>query len=170
MDGARMIDRLERTGGMLADLLSRVPEEDSLVRPAEGKWCVREVLGHLVSEEVEDFRARVDFVLLRPGADWPKLDPEGRVRDGGFRERTAASMLAEFRAERTKSLAWLRSLPAPDWATSKVHPRIGPFAAGDLLASWAAHDLLHARQVVRILHGIVVAEGAPFTTLYAGEW
>ena len=170
MEGGRAIARLEANGRILGDLLSRVSEEDSLASPGEGKWCVREVLGHLVSEEVEDFRARVDFVLLRPGADWPKLDPEARVREGRFRERTAASLLAEFRAERAKSLAWLRSLPAPDWSTSKVHPRIGPFAAGDLLASWAAHDLLHARQVVRILHGITVAEGAPFSTRYAGEW
>ena len=170
MDGARMIDRLEKTGGMLADLLARVSEEDSLVRPAEGKWCVREILGHLVSEEVEDFRARVEFVLVKSGTDWPPLDPEARVREGGFRERTAASLLAGFRAERTRSLAWLRSLPAPDWSASKVHPRIGPFAAGDLLASWAAHDLLHARQVVRNLHALVGADGAPFTTLYAGEW
>jgi len=170
MDGARMIDRLEGNGRILGDLFARVSEADSLVRPAEGKWCVREVLGHLVSEEVEDFRARVEFVLLNPGDAWPPLDPEARVRDGDFRERTAASLLAEFRAERANSLAWLRSLPAPDWSKSKVHPRIGPFAAGDLLASWAAHDLLHARQVVRILHGIALAEGAPFTTLYAGEW
>jgi len=165
-----MIDRIEGSGGILGDLLARVSEEDSLVRPAEGKWCVREVAGHLVSEEVEDFRARVEFVLLRPGAEWPPLDPEARVRDGGFRERSCASLLAEFRAERARSLAWLRSLPAPDWAKSKVHPRIGAFAAGDLMASWAAHDLLHARQVVKILHGIVDAGAPPFVTLYAGEW
>jgi hypothetical protein len=170
MEGGRLIARLETNGGILGDLLARVSEEDSLVSPGEDQWCVREVLGHLVSEEVEDFRPRVEFVLLRPGTDWPRLDPEARVRDGGFRERTAASLLAEFRAERAKSLAGLRSLPSPDWSTSKVHPRIGDFAAGDLLASWAAHDLLHARQVVRILHGIVNAEGAPFSTRYAGEW
>ena len=121
MDAVRMIDRLETNGGILGDLLARVSEEDSLVRPAEGKWCVREVAGHLVSEEVEDFRARLDVVLHRPADPWPPLDPDARVREGGFRERTLASLLAEFRAERAQSLAWLRSLPAPDWAKSKHH-------------------------------------------------
>lgn len=170
MDGARLIDRLETSGGILSDLLARVSEEDSLVRPAEGRWCVREVAGHLVSEETEDFRARLDLVLHRPADPWPPLDPDARVREGGFRERTLASLLAEFRAARKDSLAWLRSLPAPDWKRAKAHPRIGDIAAGDFLAGWAAHDLLHVRQVVRNLHAIVDAEGVPFVTLYAGSW
>jgi hypothetical protein len=170
MDGKAMIARLEASGEILRGVAARVTEEDSLVKPAAGGWCVREVLGHLLSEEVEDFRARLDFVLLQPGIDWPKLDPEGRVREGGFEKRTAASLLADFMAERAKTLAWLRSLKSPDWSVGKVHPRIGNFRAGDLMAAWPAHDLLHARQIVRILHGLVNAGAPPFTTMYAGEW
>ncbi len=170
MNAERMIGRLETGGRLLGDLLAGVSEEDSLVGPAGGGWCIREVLGHLVSEEVEDFRARIDLVLHRPADPWPPLDPEARVRDGGFRERTRDGLLVEFRAERAKSLAWLRDLASPDWARTKHHPRIGEFAAGHLLASWVAHDLLHARQIVRVLHEITMAEGAPFSTAYAGSW
>ena len=63
-----------------------------------------------------------------------------------------------------------RSPNSPDGSKAEVHPRLGPMRAGDLLAAWAAHDLLHARPLARILHSFVVEDGAPFGTGYAGKW
>ena len=56
-----------------------------------------------------------------------------------------------------------------DWAVAKTHPK-GDLSAGDLLASWAAHDLLHLRQIAKRLHGMLDTLGDPFTVGYAGTW
>jgi hypothetical protein len=46
----------------------------------------------------------------------------------------------------------------------------GPISAGDLAASWAAHDLLHIRQLVELRRARLLALTAPHRTEYAGDW
>jgi hypothetical protein len=53
-----MLAVLERQAGELRRLAASVPEERETHRYAEGKWSVREVLGHLVDgERVFGYRA-----------------------------------------------------------------------------------------------------------------
>jgi hypothetical protein len=51
-----------------------------------------------------------------------------------------------------------------------MHPKVGATAAGDVMASWAAHDALHLRQIAKRLWELAGRDGAPFRTGYAGEW
>jgi len=66
-------------------------------------------------------------------------------------------------------LAWLRSLDSPDWEATYEAPW-GPITAGDLLASWVAHDLLHMRQLVELHWHYKEEQVEPYSTRYAGEW
>ena len=79
-------------------------------------------------------------------------------------------MLERFRAERSDSVDRLRSLDRPEWGRTHEHPALGPLAAGDLLASWADHDLLHARQLIKRQHQFALADAGAFGCRYAGEW
>ena len=170
MDAHSMIRRLEAGAGMLRGMAEAASEEDSARRPAKEGWCIREVLGHLLLEERQDFLPRIEAVLAGPDAPWPPLDPEASVREGRFPERDARSILAEFLEERRRSVARLRALGAADWDRFREHPRAGRLRAGDLLAAWVDHDVLHARQIVRLLHGIVKEDAAPYAVDYAGAW
>ena len=58
----------------------------------------------------------------------------------------------------------------PDWERAHDHPRLGPLRAGDLMASWIAHDLLHIRKIVRVLWEHHGRDTASYDTRYAGEW
>lgn len=80
-----------------------------------------------------------------------------------------ARTLSEFLAERERSLAWLAGLSAPDWS-SEYQASFGPITAGDLAASWAAHDLLHTRQLLELRRVRLLALTAPHRTQYAGDW
>jgi hypothetical protein len=40
--------------------------------------------------------------------------------------------------------------------------------AGDLLASWAAHDARHLEQIAKRLHGLAARDGTPYSVAYAG--
>ena len=46
----------------------------------------------------------------------------------------------------------------------------GKLTAGDLLASWAAHDLLHLRQLNELRYAYLIQVAAPYSVRYAGDW
>jgi len=170
MHADRIIQRMEFLPGSLRALLSGLPAGAVRWKPPSGAWSILEIVCHLGDEEVEDFRARLRLVLDDPSRDWPKINPEGWAVERRYNERDMASSLDRFALERGASVAWLRSLPEPDWSLAASHPRLGLLRAGDLLASWAAHDALHLRQIAKRLHELASADAPGFDTGYAGEW
>ena len=139
------------------------------MRPDAGSWSLLEVICHLYDEEREDFRQRLDIILHRPDSPWPPIDPPGWVSERSYNTRDLADMLAQWRAEREKSLAWLAALVTPDWEAEYLAP-FGHIKAGDMLAAWAAHDGLHIRQLVELRRSRLVSLARPYDVRYAGDW
>ena len=138
--------------------------------PAPGKWSINEVLGHLADEERHDFRMRIDYMLHRNGETWPVIDPERVVREAKFNERSLDDLRTDFMLERAQSLGWLAGLHQANWDATYHHDKIGSFTAASMLCAWAAHDLLHLRQIERILFQHLRTAATPDRTDYAGEW
>lgn len=170
MGSAAYVAALEANAAALELLARAMPPERRRWRPAPDAWSALEVVNHLADEEGEDFRTRLDTVLHRPGETPPAIDPDGWVEVRGYDGRDFAESLDRFLDERRRSLAWLRALTAPDWTRSWSHPDGFTIKAGDLLASWAAHDLLHLRQLVELQYLSRAADAAPYEVEYAGEW
>jgi hypothetical protein len=163
-------DRLEHSGRTLRSLLTGRSAEDATWHAPPGKWSILEVACHLLDEEREDFRQRLRLVLEDPNAPWPPIDPEGWVLARDYASRDLDTVVASFVVERDESVRWLRSLENPAWDRERVHPRMGSLRAGDLLAAWLAHDLLHIRQLVALDFALTTRAMAPFSTEYAGRW
>ena len=170
MDPTPFMTALEANAPTIIALARAVPTERVRWRPAPEEWSALEVINHLADEEDQDFRTRLDTLLHRPGEDPPPIDPEGWVIARGYNTRDLDESLDRFMAERRRSLAWLRALPAPDWSRSWSHPAGFTIRAGDLLAAWAAHDLLHLRQLVEIQYRARAEDAAPHDVEYAGPW
>lgn len=160
---------LARGAETISSLVAGVSPDEARVRPAPHAWSILEVVAHLHDEEREDFRPRLDLVLHRPDETWARIDPAGWVSARRYNERDLIETLQGFRTERERSLAWLGSLSAPDWSREYRAP-FGPITAGDLLASWAAHDLLHTRQLVELRRARLLGQTAGHSTQYAGDW
>ena len=112
---------------------------------------------------------RVEYILYHPGQPWPPINPQDWVTERGYNQRDLAESVEDFLKERRKSLAWLRGLAAPDWQAAVTVP-FGRFSAGDIFAAWAAHDLLHLRQLVELHWAYTLKMAEPFKVNYAGEW
>ncbi|HEX5136504.1 MAG TPA: DinB family protein [Planctomycetota bacterium] len=162
-----LIARLSRGSGAIRALVEGVDDDEARWHPPSGGWSILEVVYHLKEEETGDFRQRLRLTLEDPASDWPKLDPEAVVRNGRSEEKRLAAELDGFLAERAKSIAWLSGLESPDWSRTHAHPR-GAISAGDLLASWVAHDLLHVRQIARLRYEYVRVLAGPYRLDYAG--
>lgn len=171
MNAAALIDRLAHDPAMIEAALRGVGPAESRWKPAPDAWSLVEIVNHLCDEETLDFRTRVDLTLHRPGEPWPPIDPVGWAIERGYQSRDLDESLTRFRRLREESLVFLRGLKSPDWTRVHEHPKIGPLRAGDLLASWAAHDLLHLRQIAkrRYEYGVAVL-GEGYAAGYAGGW
>jgi hypothetical protein len=129
-----------------------------------------EVINHLYDEEQEDFRPRLDLLLHQPGQAWPAIDPAGWVIGRQYNQRDIETSLHNFLKARQESISWLKNLSSPDWQSAYEHPSIGHISAGDIFASWLAHDFLHMRQLAELHWTYVSFLAQPYAVDYAGPW
>jgi hypothetical protein len=170
MNAKALINQLGANADAFRALLESVRQEHASWKPAPDQWSLTEVIAHLLDEEREDFRTRLDLVLHKPEADWPPIDPSGWVTQRDYAARDLQDTLRLFLEERSRSLTWLRALRSPNWESTHTHPVFGSARAGDLLGAWIAHDFLHLRQIARIQWQRVRELARPFVTDYAGDW
>lgn len=78
-------------------------------------------------------------------------------------------MKEKFYAERSKSLDWLKSLSNMNWDVSYTS-EFGTLSAGEMLASWVAHDNLALRQFVELRRARIENITKPYSVAYAGDW
>lgn len=170
MDLEYLTARLSENAETIQSLARGVAEEQARWKPTPDEWSIVEVINHLYDEEREDFRLRLDLTLHQPGQPWPGIDPEGWAVERRYNERELKPSLKAFLEERERSVAWLAGLSSPDWKADYNHPQAGELSAGDLLASWLAHDFLHLRQLAQLHWQYISRLAEPYTTRYAGAW
>lgn len=169
MDLDYFVERMSANAAVFSGLVSQVTEEQARWKPAPESWSMLEVLNHLYDEEREDFRHRLQLTLKDPATPWPPIAPQEWVTGRSYSTRDFGESLNQFLQEREKSLAWLRTLRSPAWE-SRHEREAGSMTAGDLMASWLAHDLLHIRQLTRLHWQYLNFVSMPFKTDYAGPW
>jgi hypothetical protein len=169
MELDHVISRMAANASTFESLTRGLSAEQGVWKPAPDRWSILEVVNHLYDEEREDFRQRLELVLKDPSLVWPPIAPQEWVTTRAYGERDLDESLSNFLSERQKSLAWLKSLRTPNLESS--HEReTGSLRAGDLLASWLAHDYLHIRQLTRLQWQYLTVKVSPFLTDYAGPW
>src|SRR5687767_7538328 len=118
-----LLRSLERFGHALPHVVGKVSDEESRWKPPGGAWSILEIVCHLADEEELDFGARLRSTLADPSAPWPQIDPEGWAVERKYNDGRLDDAVARFTKLRGESLAWLRSLDAPDWQRAYQHPQ-----------------------------------------------
>jgi DinB superfamily len=111
----------------------------------------------------------LDYIPTQADGPWPRIDPRGWVSERRYNQRDLAPSVDDFLQARERSIAWLKALPSPDWQAAVTAP-FGQITAGDVFASWVAHDLMHIRQLVRLHFAHTVRTIQPYKVNYAGDW
>ena len=150
MSPNQIINELLNNQTILEAQLHSKSKNEYLFKPSPDKWCMLEVLCHLVDEEKEDFRTRVEYVLRDPSEKLPMFDPTEWPMSRNYLGQNYETKLTELLAERKKSITWLKSLVDPKWDNAYKHPKVGPMSAEFFLANWLAHDYIHIRQINRL--------------------
>ncbi len=154
---------------MIRAVLAGITQEDACKKPAPESWSILELMCHLYDEEREDFRERLDFILHKPNREWHRIDTTGWVTARKYNEQNLQEMKEKFFAERSKSLDWLKGLANADWDTSYT-TEYRTMSAGDMFASWVAHDNLALRQFIELRRARLEEITKPYNIEYAGDW
>ncbi len=170
MDVTYCRDQLSANAAAIENLLASVDAQWARWRPTKEDWSILEVVNHLLDEEREDFRPRLQHLLSGSGELWPPIAPPRWVTERGYNQRDLDDSLASFMHERQRSLDWLPELSGLDWQVSYQHPPLEGLTAGALLASWVGHDLLHLRQLNELKLAFYNRRFEPYSLRYAGEW
>jgi hypothetical protein len=164
------IARLAANAKALESLCQETTDEQALWKQSPEKWSIEQVVYHLARTEEKDFRPRLEKTLRAPGENWqPLATSEMRLGETGA-ANNLTEYLRNFLNEREKSISWLETIENPVWENSHRHNEQLTLAAGDLLASWLAHDCLHLKQIIRLQYDYVKSISEPFKTDYAGKW
>jgi hypothetical protein len=164
-----LYQELVQSTEMIRTLVTGITQAEACFKPDAESWSILEVLGHLYDVELEDFRLHLGSILHRPGEEWELIDPGSWITERAYNERNLAEALANFFAEREKSLTWLKSLSAPNWE-AEHRDQYGAITAGEMFVSWVAHDNLHIRQLVELRRARIVSLAEPFDVGYGGDW
>lgn len=158
------ISQLSHNPSIIQQLIHDIPDEQARWKPDANTWSMVEVMQHLVDEERQDFRVRLDHILYRQQEKWQPISNEHVNPQGDLQ-----TLFKTYLEERQHSIEWLNNLTNVDWSIEYETP-FRVISAGDMLSSWVAHDILHLRQLVELKWAITTRYLQPYDVAYAGEW
>ena len=98
----------------LGVLLGRVPAEKETYAYAEGKWTIREIVGHLIdSERVFGYRALC--IARGEKQNLPGFDQNDYMQTAPYNQIELEDLLSEMRLVRLSNVAMFRSLDQEAW-------------------------------------------------------
>lgn len=112
-----IVESLERQRREMGRLFESIDEERAAYRYAEGKWSIRQLVGHLIdSERVFSYRA---LTFARGGtAELPGFDENEFVRNAPFDAIAFRQLAGEFDLLRRATLLLFEPLPEEAWSRS----------------------------------------------------
>ena len=118
-----------------------------------GKWSVLEVIQHLAdSDLVAGFRIRMMLSEDRPPL--PGYDQDRWAREFRYRDVSLDQALGQLRGLRIANLYLWSHLSPSQLERVGLHSERGTESVGFLLGLMGAHDLVHRRQIDRILAAV----------------
>ena len=115
--------------------------------PAEGEWCIKECVGHMIEAERSGFAGRIRQILEEPGRRLLGWDHEEVTRPRPDCQQDIGALVNEFADERERSVYLVESLLNTDLVKVGEHEHVGTLSVEDLLHEWIHHDRNHFRQV-----------------------
>lgn len=137
-----IIDLLERQQQETVDYYSKLNEQQALYRYAEGKWSLKEVLGHIAdTEAIMSYRllriARGDRTAL------PGFEQDDYMEPASFDTLSNEELLERYTSIRRSTLSLLRTLPvnAPARRGIVINHEISVNALAYIISGHELHHL-----------------------------
>ena len=132
---------LEKQKGETRSFLKGISEKKSRYRYADGKWTIRQVLGHINDCE-RLFVSRAFWFARGFDSPLPSFEQEVAVAEAGADDISWARHVEEFAVVRTATAVFFRNLPNAAWLRKGVASG-NPFTVRALAWIAAGHVVHH---------------------------
>lgn len=146
------VEILEQTPKTLHALLAGLSDPWIFTNEGPGTWSPYDVVGHLIHGEKTDWIPRAGIILQQ--GETKTFTPFDRFAFSRASEgKTLDELLDTFEKLRKENLRALEQLKLEPhhFDLKGRHPEFGPVTLGQLIATWAVHDLGHIGQIVRTM-------------------
>ncbi len=144
---------LAETPRRLRRVVERLTPGQLTTPEAPGKWSVAQVIRHLADSEIV-WGWRLRMVLSH---DRPKItgyDQDLWAQRLGYESASATDSLEQFDVLRRGNLALVRRATPSDLKRVGVHEERGEESVEHMMRLYAGHDLVHERQIDRIVAAV----------------
>jgi hypothetical protein len=148
---AALIATLEQTHPTLERLTATLSDEALDYRLAADEWTVREILAHLVDDEMFVMRTRLERIVKEEIPSLVPNDEKQWQRERNTTRDQISELLHDFAIQRAASLNILTFLRDSDWVRQAYHPESGHLTTETWVEHWAEHDTVHIAQIERII-------------------
>ncbi len=162
-----LLDLLAGGPATVATLIRSVAEPCWRWSDGADRWSILQVLAHLTQVEESDrgWTPRLRHLLDGVDAALPRVESHQHLPR--YASVPMPDLLLRFAAARRTNLDQLASWHLDEDSLRRAgrHPDRGPITVGNLLATWAMHDLDHLAQICRIIghhHASVVGPLAEY--------
>jgi len=108
------LEMLQEQREDLTRLLSALSDQQADFRYAQGKWSIKEVLGHITDAE-RIFAYRLLRIARNDKTPLASFEQDGYIHKGNFDARKLKDLLEEFSAVREATIFLVRSLDDAAW-------------------------------------------------------
>jgi len=148
---ARIADLLESTCALIEAEVRALGDDEARWHPAEGEWCVNEVLGHIIEAEKRGFAGRIRRILDEDRPTFDPWDQQAVAKERHDCDRMALSVFMEWMGIRHSSVEMVRALRPEQLDRAGVHRKVGELRVRDLIQEWVHHDREHTKQLLSIV-------------------
>lgn len=136
--------------GKLKSLLATIAPGKLDVKPAAGKWSIREIVAHLADDELVG-AYRIRLILSSPGTDIQAFDQAQWAITGNYAMTDINASVALFTLLRQSNLELFKILSPEQWKLYGIHGERGIETIEDIMVYYAGHDINHLKQIEAIL-------------------
>ncbi len=141
------IHTLEETHQNLVAIVGALSDQQIDYRPGAEEWSIREILAHLVDDEMFVMRTRLERIIAEESPELTPYDEKHWYANRNKTRDTRDELLADFDSQRRASLGILHMLRESDWERTGFQPEYGRFTAEEWIGHWVEHDKVHLRQI-----------------------
>lgn len=148
----KSLEILERTPGVLCQLLDGLSEDWKMVNEGKDTWSPYDIVGHLIHGEKTDWIPRMEIILS--SSNNKTFKPFDRFAQfENSKGKTLNQLLKEFTLLRAENISKLKNHDCNKWDLQKTgnHPALGETTLQQLIATWVVHDLNHIAQIARVM-------------------
>ncbi|MGH9503373.1 MAG: DinB family protein [Terriglobales bacterium] len=146
----RHLEAAEKSPKQIAAAVSGLPDKVLRYKPAPGKWCILEILGHLADIEIV-YAYRLRQMLADRNPVIAPMDQDDWARNLAYMETPPAELVALYGLNRHANLRLLQRLVPADLARSAYHPEIKKaITVAELIERMGEHGVSHLEQIERL--------------------